>query len=184
MPIWAARAGTKAPICARMAISAFWRRKVDLPAMLGPVSSQSRCAAPQIAVIGDEGARLLGAKRRLHHRMAPALDLEGGALIHHRAAVVALDGKLGQGRRRHRAGQARQPPRRSPRRRRLPAPPARRSSSSSRASALSAAVAMRRSSSPSSTVVKRTASAMVWRWMKPADLRQLLADGSPSTSMK
>ncbi|MNY33865.1 hypothetical protein D3C86_1681640 [compost metagenome] len=39
-PIWAASAGTKEPICARMVISAFWRRKVDLPPMFGPVSSQ------------------------------------------------------------------------------------------------------------------------------------------------
>ena len=42
MPICAASAGTKAPICARIAISAFWRRNVDLPAMFGPVTSQSR----------------------------------------------------------------------------------------------------------------------------------------------
>ena len=29
-------AGTKQPACAMMAISATWRRYVDLPAMLGP----------------------------------------------------------------------------------------------------------------------------------------------------
>ena len=40
MPIRAREAGTKLPICAISAISAFWRRKVDLPAMLGPVISQ------------------------------------------------------------------------------------------------------------------------------------------------
>ena len=33
-------AGTNEPICASTAISAFCRRNVDLPAMLGPVSSQ------------------------------------------------------------------------------------------------------------------------------------------------
>src|SRR5712691_8382463 len=42
MPIRAERAGTKAPICARIRISAFCRRNVLLPAMLGPVTSQIR----------------------------------------------------------------------------------------------------------------------------------------------
>ena len=42
MPMCAERAGTNEPICASTAISAFWRRKVDLPAMLGPVTSQMR----------------------------------------------------------------------------------------------------------------------------------------------
>ena len=36
-PIFAARAGTKQPICASRTISALWRRKADLPAMFGPV---------------------------------------------------------------------------------------------------------------------------------------------------
>src|SRR3546814_1665100 len=35
-------AGTKLPACARMTISAFWRRKVDLPPILGPVTNQRR----------------------------------------------------------------------------------------------------------------------------------------------
>ncbi len=35
------RDGTKLSICARMAISAFWRRNVDLPGLLGPVSDVS-----------------------------------------------------------------------------------------------------------------------------------------------
>ena len=60
MPIWADAAGTKEPICARIAISAFWRRKVDLPPMLGPVSSQMRAVRAaghrrQVAIVGDEG---------------------------------------------------------------------------------------------------------------------------------
>jgi hypothetical protein len=47
MPIWADSAGTKEPICAMMAISAFWRRKVDFPAMFGPVTSQmERLSSP------------------------------------------------------------------------------------------------------------------------------------------
>jgi len=45
IPIRARFAGTKQPVCAISAISAFWRRKVDLPAMLGPVISQI-CPAP------------------------------------------------------------------------------------------------------------------------------------------
>src|SRR5437588_386609 len=40
MPIRAARAGTNEPIWARIRMRAFWRRKVLLPAMLGPVTSQ------------------------------------------------------------------------------------------------------------------------------------------------
>ena len=41
-PICAAAAGTKLPICAIRAISAFWRMYVDLPAMFGPVMSSIR----------------------------------------------------------------------------------------------------------------------------------------------
>ena len=41
-PMCALAAGTKQPIWAITAISAFWRRKVDLPAMLGPVTSHRR----------------------------------------------------------------------------------------------------------------------------------------------
>ncbi len=41
-PISAARAGTKLPACASIAISAFCRKKVDFPAMFGPVRSQMR----------------------------------------------------------------------------------------------------------------------------------------------
>lgn len=39
-PICALLQGTKEPICAITAMMAFCRRKVDLPAMFGPVSSQ------------------------------------------------------------------------------------------------------------------------------------------------
>ena len=73
MPMRARFAGTKLPICAISAISAFWRRKVDLPAMFGPVTIQiwpevSRATRRQIAGIGDE--RLAVARQRLlDHRM-------------------------------------------------------------------------------------------------------------------
>ena len=73
-PMRALSAGTKLPICARMAISAFWRRKVDLPPMFGPVTSQS--APPrQVGVVGDEGLAL-GLDVGLDHRMAAARDGE------------------------------------------------------------------------------------------------------------
>ena len=54
MPIVACLAGTKEPACAITAISAFWRRKVDLPAMLGPVSSHSRRAGPSSQSLGTK----------------------------------------------------------------------------------------------------------------------------------
>ena len=41
LPIFALDAGTKLPICAIRAINAFWRRKVDLPAMFGPVMTRT-----------------------------------------------------------------------------------------------------------------------------------------------
>ena len=57
--------------------------------------------------------------------------------------------------------------------------------SSSRANALSAARAMLDSSSPSSTVVKRTAVAMVWRWMNgPAAPAGTLSACLAGTSIK
>ena len=49
-------AGTKEPICARMAISAFCRRKVDLPSMLGPVISQM--LPPFVSGGGDKSQSL------------------------------------------------------------------------------------------------------------------------------
>ena len=58
-------------------ISAFWRRKVDLPPMFGPVTSHSRDSSDKAAVVGDE-ARAAGLQRLLDHRMAAALDLEAG----------------------------------------------------------------------------------------------------------
>ena len=89
-PMCADRAGTNEPICASTAISAFWRRKVDLPAMLGPVTSQTRASVTsskpvgisargghQHAVVLDEGAGLGGFQRLLHHGMTPAANLEG-----------------------------------------------------------------------------------------------------------
>ena len=99
-PMCAGCAGTKEPICAMIAISAFWRRKVDLPAMLGPVISQMRpavriCRRRQVAIIGDEG-RAVARQRLFDHRMAAALDDEGEAVIDMRAGIVALGGERGK----------------------------------------------------------------------------------------
>ena len=65
MPIRAASAGTKEPAWASTAISAFWRRKVDLPAMLGPVTSQQPppLAGAELAIVGDEARAALPLQR-------------------------------------------------------------------------------------------------------------------------
>src|SRR5215472_3813787 len=72
-PICAARAGTKLPIWARMAISAFWRRKVDFPAIFGPVTIQIR---PAFAAGGG--------------------DCEREAIVDLRADIIALDRERGE----------------------------------------------------------------------------------------
>ena len=90
MPMAAERAGTKEPICASTAISAFWRRKVDLPAMLGPVTSQMRASvisskprrsgrvgAASTQSFSMKAPALAARQRLLHHGMAAAADLEG-----------------------------------------------------------------------------------------------------------
>ena len=51
-PTLARAAGTKEPIWARMAISAVWRRTVDLPAMLGPVISSIRVDSSRLTSLG------------------------------------------------------------------------------------------------------------------------------------
>ena len=56
-PMWAERAGTNDPIWASTAMSAFWRRKVDLPAMLGPVTSQMRASVTSSKPVGMSGPR-------------------------------------------------------------------------------------------------------------------------------
>ncbi len=48
MPTFARAAGTKLPAWASTATSADWRRKVDLPPMLGPVISHSRSSSPSL----------------------------------------------------------------------------------------------------------------------------------------
>ncbi len=93
-PIWALSAGTKLPVWARMAISAFWRRKVDLPPMLGPVTSQS--APPDrsvsLATKGWPSALHIG----FDHRMAAAGDGEGEAVVDDGPAEIAGRGEVSE----------------------------------------------------------------------------------------
>src|SRR3546814_4586363 len=57
-----AAAGTKLPACARMTISAFWRRKVDLPPILGPVTNQRR-----LLLSSKQSFAIKGAPRSQEH---------------------------------------------------------------------------------------------------------------------
>jgi hypothetical protein len=152
------------------AISAFWRRKVDLPAMFGPVSSQMRPAfvAPggaEVAVVGDEGAAsrrsacsttgwrppstAKASARRPPGRHIVARrqrgerrrDVERGERLG--ARLIAVGAAITGAHSRRRLELERQRP---VGRRRRSSPPAR----------------------PSSVVVKRTWPASVWRWMKVA----------------
>ena len=150
-PIRAARAGTKLPICASTTISAFWRRKVLLPAMLGPVSSQRRLVIAEIAIVGDERLALAppapprppdAARPRSRSRVLVDLG------PHPAAAGGELGQRCGHVEPRQRRCRA---PRSAPPRP-APAGAARSKISSSSASARSAAAAMRLSSSASSSV--------------------------------
>ena len=67
IPIVAAPAGTKEPICARMAIRAVCRRKVDFPAMFGPVMT---CILPASEWSETE----LGVKTRPHIKRPTSTD--------------------------------------------------------------------------------------------------------------
>ncbi len=58
---------------------AFWRRKVDLPPILGPVTSH-RAPPDEIGVVGDEELAL-GFDVALDHRMAAAHDGEVAELV-------------------------------------------------------------------------------------------------------
>ena len=77
-------------------MSAFWRRKVDLPAMLGPVTSHRRCASLEIAIVGDEGGLVAAGERRLDHGMAALLHVEGAAVVDQRPAPALGDREIGE----------------------------------------------------------------------------------------
>ena len=68
------------PIWARIAISAFWRRKVDLAGHVGAGDEPEPLVRARAQSLATK-ARLAPLQRRLDHRMAPAADLEAGAGI-------------------------------------------------------------------------------------------------------
>ena len=83
-----------------MAISAFCRRNVDLPAMLGPVSSQMRPAAAPAGGDRSQSLATNGSRQRLlDHGMAAALDHEIERAVDLRPHIIALDRELRERRR-------------------------------------------------------------------------------------
>ena len=157
-PMAADRAGTYEPICASTAISAFWRRKVDLPAMLGPVTSQMRAVrqsrrspdagaslgAPQHAIVLDEGAGLAPPSSACSTTGWRPPRISKASLVVDDGPHVALDArKLGQRRRRDRARPAPRRRRREPRSSRCDGRASSANTSCSRLSARSVAEAMR-----------------------------------------
>ena len=107
------RAGTKLPIWASTAISAFWRRKVDLPAMFGPVTSQMR---PVFSPAGGDRSQSLATngpplaqQRLLDHRMTAAFDRKGKTGVDLGRDVIALDRQRRERALRRRSWRARLP---------------------------------------------------------------------------
>ncbi len=98
-PRCALSAGTKEPICASTAMSAFWRRKVALARHVGPGQQPQPPAVAQVAVIGDEGVAGHAAQRRLDHGMAALADVERQAVIDDGPAIALAHRQLGQARR-------------------------------------------------------------------------------------
>ena len=84
IPTLARAAGTKLPAWASTAISAVWRRKVDLPPMLGPVISHSRSSGPSDRSLATNRSPV-SRKRAFDHRVPARVDLE-----------ARLVGQLGQ----------------------------------------------------------------------------------------
>ena len=101
MPIWADVAGTKEPICARIAYQRVLAQEGRLAAHVRAGQQPDRpvpVAGPrrQIAMIGDEGAARLPPQRLLDHRMAPALDGKHLRAVDLRAAIGLLLGEKRQ----------------------------------------------------------------------------------------
>ena len=166
-----------------MAISAFWRGRCDLPAMLGPVTSHSRPGPPfallpaeKIAAIGGEAAArssaasavsTTGCRPRTMRKRETGIDhgarIAGarrrGAPAPTATSITASASatRPSVGGRRH----TRRRPANRTARVRAPAPGRRRCE-------------MRLASSASSSVVKRTELAMVWRWRKAALAHQFV----------
>ena len=88
----AASAGTKLPTCAMSTMRATCRMYVDLPAMLGPVSTISDVpACPSAVSLGTKGAR---AHDVLHHRVPSRRDLQHTVLRELRADVAVAGRRL------------------------------------------------------------------------------------------
>lgn len=99
-PICADPAGTKEPICARIAISAFWRRKVDYPHIgAGQKPDRTISTVPlrrEIAIIGNKRIGRLTPQRLLDDRMTASHDVEGEAVINMWAAIALLFRQYGK----------------------------------------------------------------------------------------
>ena len=88
-------------------MSAFWRRNVLLPAMLGPVSSHSRRPASSAQSLATKPGPCALAERRLDHGMAAADDLEARPVLDLRPAIALLRCQLGEPRRHVERGERR-----------------------------------------------------------------------------
>ena len=98
-------------------MSATWRRNVLLPAMLGPVSSQSRSCSSSEQLLATNGVR--GAiERPFHDRVPPVLDPERAVLGDLRACPALFGGQGSPRQRPRRARLRRRPSRPTPRSRR------------------------------------------------------------------
>ena len=121
-------------------MSAFWRRKVDLPAMLGPVSSHRRWPGSRSQSLATKLCAAWRFKRRFDHRMAAGLDRERRARFQPAAGSSrSLHREFGDGRRDVERGQRRGRRAGSPRARARASLTRSSKSRSSSASALSAA---------------------------------------------
>ena len=130
------------------------------------ISHSRSLAAPSAQSLGTKRSPAC-AQRRLDHRMAPAFDLEARLLDDLGPAPAALRRALGLAGGDIEPRQAPPPSRRSPRRAATTSPTSSSKCASSAASAWPPASAMRLASSCSDGELKRTALAIVWRWVKP-----------------
>ena len=96
-PSRALSAGTNSPAWASTTSSAFCRRKVDLPAMFGPVSRQIRRPGERSQSFGTKAGPLGAGQRRGDHRVAAGGDAEIRPLGQLRPAPAALGGEFGGG---------------------------------------------------------------------------------------
>ncbi len=94
MPISASAAGTKLPTWAISAMRAVWRRKVDLPAMLGPVSTTR--SGPPSASSTLFGTNVPPGEVRLDHGVPPVTDAQHPLVEQAGTGVAVRRGREGQ----------------------------------------------------------------------------------------